>query len=447
MAAAEENLKITKEQRVFEGYIKSKRILIADSGATSRAGLSQVLINLGAKSNLIKVASSLPDALTEMESHKPEIVICDYDLGGRCGLDLLQSQRKQHPEMANRLFVLVTGNTSQTAVARAAEEDVDCYVLKPFTPSILRQTLLRTALAKIQPSPYHQKIEEGKKLLFESKADEAIAVFRAAKALDKSPSLACFYEAQAELVKKALKAAEGDLQDGLQYNKIHYKCMTGLFDLLLEQKRFPEAYDVAKRISQYFPANPERLTQVLKLAIQTGSYDDVERYYQMFCKIDERNEEVNKYVCAALIVCGKYYLQKNLSTRALELFSKAAITGAGRTKVLSEIILSLAEQGLAARGPEFLKRFPPDQQTTPLYAALEVLILNGTTADPGPVIAAGRAVFTKYPEIKEPFFHELLIRRYCEAGLKDAAETHVGKATALVPAAADRFKKAYQPKK
>jgi CheY-like chemotaxis protein len=428
----------------FESYIQDKKIVIADPSAVARASLAQALVSMGAKIANITLAVDYPSAEQELDRVKPEIVICDYDLGRRCGLDLLQRQRMHHPESRKSLFILVTGNTSQSAVARAAEEDVDTFILKPFTTKFLRDSIMRAVLYKNFPSTYQKEIEKGKELLLNGDVDGAIAVFTEATKLDKTPSLAYSYLGQANLMKEILGAAETNFNAGLKYNKIHYKCLVGLYELFRAQGKDHEAYGVVKKISHYFPANPERIIAVLKLAILTQSYDDVERFYQVFTRIDDRNELMIKTVCAALVVCGKYYLNKNLPARAMELYKKAAVTATGRTGILQEIILSLVQAGHAANASEYLKRFTPEQQSSAQYLALELLISDSLAT--GCALSIDRARKLIQAGHQHPIIHEILIRRSIEAGMKPAAEQLCDQACALWPDQAKKFKDALKPR-
>jgi len=111
--------------------------------------------------------------------------------------------------------------------------------------------------------------------------------------------------------------AKGVYFQGLKFNKIHYKCNLGLYDLYLKEKNYVEAYDVIKRLSHYFPANPKRLAEVLRLAIINSRFEDIEQYYAAFCNMDDREDSLIRHVCAALIVCGKFYLRNGEKARAM----------------------------------------------------------------------------------------------------------------------------------
>jgi CheY-like chemotaxis protein len=415
-----------RTQQFFAAYVGGKKILVADASPTSRASIANALCVLGAKMAQIILSQNYADAEAQIETHKPKIVICDYDLGKRCGLDLIQKLKSQNPDLRDCLFVLVTGNTSQSAVARAAEEDVDTFVLKPFTAEVLRNSILKAAATKVRPPAYLVEINKGKELLAQAKYDEAITVLEGARKMDSSPALACFYLGQANLMKKVQEGAKTSYSAGLQYNKIHYKCMVGMYELLMGEKRFAEAYDIVKRIAHYFPANPQRMSSVLRLAIVTASYEDVERYYRIFTSMEQRDPEMVKYICAALVVCGKHYIATRSGSRALELFEKAAVTAAGSSRILREVIHALVEADMVKQAQPFLARFPAKAQTGPDYLAVELLIRHRSGAL-GDAIARGREILSR--GVEDPLIYLTLIRASAEAGFVPAAEELVRKAS------------------
>ncbi len=437
--------KQNKTEKLFAKYVASKKILIADTSGAARAGLAKAMIGLGAKTQNIIMAANFEIAMDAITKAKPNVVICDFDLKGGNGLDLLQQQRKENPDIDQSLFVLVTGNTSQSAVAQAAEEDIDTYILKPYTIEVLRQSIIKATIAKIYPNDYIKKVKEAKKLLFDDKKpDEAMKILKEAIPLDPKPALALFYHGQAEQLKEAIEQAENDYSKGLNHSKIHYKCLVGLFELLMEQKNYVKAYNVVKRISQYFPANPQRLATVLRLAIMTGSYEDIEKYYQSFTSLDQRDDMLVRYVCAALVVCGKYYLKNNHGRRALELFEKAGVASAGRTRILREIIVSLLEFELANEAQKFLARFPTKTEKDVDFHACDYMVSARLVA-PALSVEKGRKLISQ--GLEDPEIHRTLIEASVKANLVDAAGTLSKEAEKKWPKQAKLFQGALKHKK
>jgi CheY-like chemotaxis protein len=408
-----------KQAEILKAYLANRKVLIVDPGASSRASVHSLMITLGAKPFNVATAKGFLEGQEEMNANSPSIVLTEFNLGKNCGLELLQSHRSKNPESTKSLFIMMTSNTSQSAVARAAEEDVDAYILKPFSPSSLKKIIIKTAIAKIQPPPYVVQIEEGKAKLAKMDLDGAEANFKAAEGLDPQPALALYYQGQVRQLRKILEEAKGSYRKGLDFNKIHYKCMVGLYELQMASNNNAEAYEVVKKISQYFPANPKRLADVLRLAIINKSYEDVEKYYALFCNIDERNDNLVNYICAALVVCGKFYLQNANRSRALELFQKAAVTSAGRTKVIREIVQALYEKKIPAEAEKFLARYPAEGRQSEEFLLLDFLTAS-LQANATVVVAKGRNFLAK--GYHDERVYETMIERFMEEKAVSSAE-------------------------
>ncbi len=430
---------IKQQEKIFSTWLSSKKALIVDPSGSSRAGLARTLGQLGAKTNNVIRCSTFAEAEKNMLKHRPSLVITEYDVGKRCGLDLLQKRRDEDSDSFQALFIMMTGNTSQSAVAQAAEEEVDGYILKPYTIEILRNLLIQTALQKLNPSEYIKKINEGKELVEDGKLEDAKKSFEQAIKLDNKPALAFAYVGQVEYLKKTFAGARQSYNKGLGINKIHYKCMTGLFDTFYKEKNYKQAYDIVKKLSRYFPANPERLSSVLHLAIITQSYSDVERYYQAFTNLDVRNEALIKYVCAALVVCGKYYLKNNSPSRALELFEKAGITSAGRPKILRKIILALMEYDLCKQSKPFLERFPEGARSKAEYLSMELLVECSEGND---AIILEKGVRLLRENVIDPYIYMIVIEKLTVLGKKDEAIDYHQKALKKWPLFKHKFDEA-----
>ena len=422
----------------FREFIRNKTVLVADVSPRALDFISALLNSMGVDENHLVLAPDYGSAQTEIEKRKPEIVLCDYDLDKKCGLALIETQRKLVSSPGNSLFVLVTGNTSQLAVARAAEEDVDAYVLKPFTGGVLRDTILKAAHSKSDPNEYNQALDKGKNLLTDGKLDEAEKTFEHAKTLNNAPALACYYLGQVYFARKDLPKAQEKYLTGLKYNRIHHKCMMGLYEALMEQKLYADAYAVIKRVSHYFPAHVGRLTAMLKLTILTGNYDDVERCYQTFKSLDQKTDELVRYVCAALVVCGKYYLQKNFKSRSIDLFNRALKTSVGNTKILREIIVALLEFQLEKDAEEFIRAFPEKARQSVDYLALSYLIADKKSAA-STIINRGQQLLSDGHH--DPLIYQIMIRRTIETLEIDAAQSLIKSATQKWPHMKEKFEK------
>ena len=128
---------------------------------------------------------------------------------------------------------MITKASSDSAVAEAAEEQLDAYIVKPFSAFDLEKRLMEVIKRKMQPSTYIQKIREGKDLVKNKQFVEARPVFSDAKKLSSKPTLACFYLGDCFLELKDFTNARKEFSEGRSHNELHYKCLTGEFDCLM----------------------------------------------------------------------------------------------------------------------------------------------------------------------------------------------------------------------
>jgi CheY-like chemotaxis protein len=350
-------MKAEKKEELFKAYLKDCEIVIADKSSASRRRLVKTLVDMGASRQKVHSIAHYSEAIEVMDSKKPKLVLSDFAMNGGSGFDLFKYYRENFPDEKQSVLILVTSNISQSAVAKAAEEDVDSFIIKPYTVQSLEKSLINTVIAKLYPSSYIQKIEEGKEKLFAADYEGAMVCFDEALPMNKKPSLALFYHGQAKYFLELSDEAQDDYKKGLEINNIHFKCQIGLYEIFKKDGKLNEAYDVVKNIAKYFPANPERLKEVIHLAIKTEHYLDIEIYYDLFTGLDERSDDLINYVCSGMYVCGKYLFGLGEETKARAIYEKTAISAAGTSKFLKAMVITLVENNVHEDAQKLLSRF------------------------------------------------------------------------------------------
>lgn len=428
-----------KSDQIIRNYLQENLVYIVDTSGVSRARLARILVDLGANAQKIRTFGSYEQAEHHFLIEKPKIVFSEFRLGCRSGLDLFESLRKV-TSSKDSLFVLITSNSSQAVVARAAEEDVDAFILKPYTINTVKKIFVKTAMDKLYPSEYIRTIEEGKEELFSGNYPAALEILEKAKRLSDTPTLAFFYYGQAEYMQKEVSKAEKSYEEGLQYNKIHYKCLVGLFDLTMERQQYKEAYDIVRMIAEYFPANPKRLATIIHLAVKTENYSDIEDYYNFFINFNYRSDELTRYVCSALLICGKYYLMRGFSEKAFALFEKVGITAQqGHTKYLRILIEYLTEFNQHDYYDAFIRRFTNDTYDTPDYK-LASFLRKHLHMQPTKIVGQCQEFIRSGVQSSSLFY--LMIQNNIKLGRTDDVETAYQQAMNLWPEKAHTFYRA-----
>jgi two-component system chemotaxis response regulator CheY len=114
------------------------KCLVVDDSAFTRRILVNSLESMGF--TLILEAA---DGAQAMERCTPDVVlvVTDWNMPGMSGVELVRSLRAK-PELASIPVLIVTARTTREDMLEAADAGVDAYVLKPFTPDVLRKRAL-----------------------------------------------------------------------------------------------------------------------------------------------------------------------------------------------------------------------------------------------------------------------------------------------------------------
>ncbi len=416
-----------QKEKLFKEFLFKNKIMIVDKSSASRRRLAKTLSELDAKMVNVHMFSRYDEAAKALETVQPALILSDYHLGDGSGFDLFRKYREMATEESkSAVLVLITSNVSQSAVAKAAEEDVDSFIIKPYTIETLSEGLISAYITKIHPSDYIKKIDEGKELLFNSKNEEALAKFEEAKKLSKKPSLACFYIGQCHYIQKIKEEAIDNYEEGISFNKIHYKCQIGLYELYYKDKMYDQAYSIVKNIAKYFPANPDRLNSIVRLAVITENFQDMNYYYEIFKSLEMREKETIQYICAGLYVTGKYYLIQGKPDEALLVFGKIAVSSAGETKFYRAMIETLIEYEMEEEAEKIINRFDSDEKLSHDYLISEFL-LQATHESDEKIIQLGYELIEQKIENYSCFkvLLESLVQCEYEGKAKDIAQRMV----------------------
>ncbi len=325
------------KKKEFKKFMEENDVLIVDKNPSSRSRLVKTISDLGTKRHMIHSCASFSEAQEILNTKKVGVVLSDYFIGGGSGFELFKLSRQKIPNK-KLCLILVTSNISQSSVAKAAEEDVDSFIIKPYTVQSIEENLISTISQKICPSEYIRKIEEGKALIEKGEYQKAITVFEQSIKMHPKPALAHFYIGQAEYLMNLTEEAVSSYTDGISLVNIHFKCLVGLYDILVRENKYTEAYQVVKKIAKYFPANPDRLAEIIRLAVRTCNFQDMQMYYDIFVTLEEREDSLINFMGAGMYISGKHSLMQNFPEPALKLFNNIAVSCAQYTKFLRAMV-------------------------------------------------------------------------------------------------------------
>ena len=111
------------------------KILAVDDSPTMR----RIIINTLKRAGFEDVieASDGKDALAKMKVEKPNFVITDWNMPEMDGLAFINALRS-HSEYANLPVLMLTTRSVKEDIVDAMKAVVNNYIVKPFTPEILK---------------------------------------------------------------------------------------------------------------------------------------------------------------------------------------------------------------------------------------------------------------------------------------------------------------------
>ena len=114
----------------------SPAVLVADDSATMRKIIIRSLNAVG-----ISSAVEAADGNQAVAMFKPgmfNLVLTDWNMPGKTGLEVTQAIRAQDPKVP---IIMITTEAEKQRVLAAIQAGVTDYLVKPFTPAVLRAKL------------------------------------------------------------------------------------------------------------------------------------------------------------------------------------------------------------------------------------------------------------------------------------------------------------------
>ncbi|WP_181702157.1 response regulator [Chthonobacter albigriseus] len=122
--------------------VDALRVGVVDDNAYFRRIVRTILVGMGVKQVL--EADCADTGWTLVSSIRPDILLCDWNLGGQNGGQLLERIRSSRDDaVATQLFVFVSAHSDKRHVLLAAKLGANDFIVKPISPRILYDRIRR----------------------------------------------------------------------------------------------------------------------------------------------------------------------------------------------------------------------------------------------------------------------------------------------------------------
>lgn len=414
----------------IRSFIDTGHCLIVEPSQSFSSSLQASLSEMGIPASQISIARKFHDARRLVKELKPKLLVTEYDLPPEgLGLGLIELQEELVDER-HRISIIVTKNSSDSAVAEAAEGSVDAFILKPFSTDSFRQKLIEIFQRKMNPSPYQKKLKEGQEKSLERAFEQALQAFGDAKGLDEKPTLACFYSGSVYQQLGQVEKAVAEFQLGLKYQPLHYKCLIGEFEAFIGAKDYPRAYGLVSIIRENYPVTSKRLEQILKAAVFTYNFADLESCYELYTRLETRSPELMKLMSLALFTGGKFYLQKKEITQAMVLFDLAMTVQGREIQFMEKVFDELMKNALLQEADLVLSKVPPSEVGGKVHAQMRFR-LDQRILPSDKLLERGRKMIND--GYGSPEIYELVVSMMAKADKRTLAESMISHAVRDFP--------------
>ena len=113
-------------------------VMVVDDQMTIRGLVRAALQQIGI--NDVREYGSGAEAMVNIKSRQPNILISDYNMPEMNGVELLKKLRAE-PQYKSTGFILLTGRADRDLVVEAVKAGANNYLVKPFTAAILKQKI------------------------------------------------------------------------------------------------------------------------------------------------------------------------------------------------------------------------------------------------------------------------------------------------------------------
>lgn len=124
---------------------KNIKILVVDDAPTIRRILKNALKEMGYEN--VDEAEDGQVALQKLRKGNYDFVITDWNMPNMTGIELVQEIRKA-PNLKHLPILMVTAEAKKENIILALKSGVNNYIVKPFTPKVLKEKISAIFAAK-----------------------------------------------------------------------------------------------------------------------------------------------------------------------------------------------------------------------------------------------------------------------------------------------------------
>jgi tetratricopeptide (TPR) repeat protein len=333
--------------------------LIFEAATFAQNRLATILIDQGFSEEKIYKVSSINDFSETLTQKNINIVFADHSVWTTDVVSLMDTVKKKKVDL-DIFVVLLCSTASKELLFKAAQKGVNYFIPKPYKNEKVR-ACVQDYFVNFD-SRYLQLIKKAKAALAANLIEEARKDLNLAVTIGEKPLEAYYYLAKIDVLEGNLKKAIKKLNTCLEFNDMNLDCLTDLFEIHFTLENRADAYEIGKILLFNFPLNENIITKIIRLCVQTASFNDMIQIHQAIVSFKQKQQDIVNYLGSGLYVAGKNYLMNKKPEGAIICFDYIRTTCSQFSKFLRAIIFLLVEYEKVNHAKKYLELIEASDQ-------------------------------------------------------------------------------------
>ena len=263
----------------------------------------------------MKEASSGMRAREMIRDERFDLVISALVMEDSSGIDLLRSI-KQNTNTRGIVFIMATVVSDKNSIIKALKIGADGFVIKPFTPNMLKEKIFKAFDAKMERKTVLINTILKKGLAHKAKGDHYRAIVEFQKALEVCETAEAHYQiGDIYLHEERSEDAIPRFKHALKLDFLFVKAYKSLGDIYMKDDRHSEALGYLRKANRVEPTDEKILHALGKTYMKLSRYEKAEKAYKKILELDPGATEAVEGLSDA-------YIHNRKEDKALELIDR-----------------------------------------------------------------------------------------------------------------------------
>lgn len=352
----------------FAAAMKVKKVVLCSDNTTDKSSWKRYFVEAGVPVAQVITTSSFQEA-SEALNKNPDIFMTGQYVNNQSCLELVDRHIEKQPDRSRAWTFVCTENNSLLLSSYLAEKNVDGIILKPYNSQDISDSLGPSLIAKLEMKKETKLYHEILALVKTDQLDEAsekLEIFKKGKEQNPYPY---YLEGLIKEGRNNIDEAIDLYFKSLEFDEKNYLVLSRLFDLLMANRDYEQAYSCAEVLCENHPINPNRIPEMIRASIATKNFENLIKFCDAILNSTGNIAGLEKPLAAALIVAAKSLA---MVPKARDLVIDALRRGVSLIDRNSPIFISALETFLLvddlAATKKLLDEIPSDEMDEDLLA-------------------------------------------------------------------------------